>query len=521
MTIQTTTNVDRQGREQLDRWARARAPRLFSRHSTFRVPSPGVGLPACLSETVSRAASSLVEAMPLMQLNEEQKATALGGMETELQALLEEDGVINREVRSVLGHLGVKKLTIFANLATTEAKFETVLERDLGLKEDEGMATRIQSAALMHAWKSARERLLSRETAASEARAQGRPRELQVPEVRSVRRAHKEIYEELDDTEFPCRDYLAWRIAEFEDGDYKPEQLTEVASVDSAKDDSGEPTITLQFTTTGKVTGIKSRAKVPPPTTPEELRAVYGLMNVQWEVMKLKYPDRAFMIPYASNTFDRLGAYLLGPRVWGHVTPLNIGIHWADLLKYEFEIRKVAMKEVTEKGRDLTTAVLSAMRDPGLESRHFTMAMATNPNRNPGVSKPSPSKKEASGTGGEAHLKRQLEQELAKVKRLRMDLESSSGSGHPAQYKGSGGKGKNKKQGGKDANDADRARFNDCRRKERLVIKLDGGKGQPICNWFQTASCAKGGACTFAHVCMRCHAPGHGILECTATPKWK
>ena len=158
----------------MDRWARARAPRLFSRHSTFRVPSPGVGLPACLSETVSRAASSLVEAMPLTQLNEEQKATALGGMETE-------DGVINRDVRSVLGHLGVKKLTIFANLATTEAKFETVLERDLGLKEDEGMATRIQSAALMHAWKSARERLLSRETAASEARAQGRPRELQVP----------------------------------------------------------------------------------------------------------------------------------------------------------------------------------------------------------------------------------------------------------------------------------------------------------------------------------------------------
>ena len=144
--------------------------------------------------------------MPLLDLTEEQIASALAGMETELLALLEQEGVLTREVRAVLGHLGVRKLSVFANLATTEEKFEGILKKDLGIADDDGMALGIQGAALMHSWKSARERMLTREAAAFEARAQGRPRELQVPEIRSVRRAHREVHGELDDTEFPCRD---------------------------------------------------------------------------------------------------------------------------------------------------------------------------------------------------------------------------------------------------------------------------------------------------------------------------
>ena len=119
--------------------------------------------------------------MPLLDLTEEQTASALASMEIELLALLEQEGVLTREVRAMLGYLGVKKLAIFANLATTEEKFESILKKDFGVSDDDGMAVRIQGAALMHSWKSARERMLTREAAASEARAQGRPRELQVP----------------------------------------------------------------------------------------------------------------------------------------------------------------------------------------------------------------------------------------------------------------------------------------------------------------------------------------------------
>ncbi len=455
--------------------------------------------------------------MPLQVISAEEHQAGLASLEPEFLALLEAKQA-PLEVRALLGHLGVTRLSTFAHLEATEEAVRTMLTKDLGLDPSEGMKARIQMAAMVEAWKTARQRIQVADEAAAEARAQGRPRDLMAPQAQSLRRAHSAVYGKLEDEDWPSRDYIAWRFAQFEEGEFRAETLSDVVDMVAAGDDGAEPSFSMLLTTTGKVATVRQRTKVDPPKTPEQLRRRYRLMATAWEVMKQVYPDRPMLAHYTAEVWNQMVSHLLGPKVAEYRSRNNIGISWAGLLEYEYRIRKHAMMLITEQGFQLEAALRAGWVDPTLENRYFTLELVTSGERwgdNQGSN--------AQKGGNKGGNKRAIDRELAEVKRLKAQLaetiksqaSSSSGKGGAPSGSGGGSKGGGKGKGG----GLHISKLNELRRNEAIVNK--DSQGILICQFFNTKSCNRGDSCRFVHICLRCHKEGHTIFDCTAAPKPK
>jgi hypothetical protein len=444
-------------------------------------------------------------AMPLLVISEVQAEAGLKRMSDELMFLL-----------AAWGHLGVTKLSTFANLEANEEGFRKMLADDMGLVSSEGMAVRITIASLIGAWQAAKQRLKTAEETAAEARATGQLPNLPKPTVLSIRRSHEIEHGELDDREFPSKDYLAMRLDQMEDGDYRAESLTEVVSIHEAGDANVETSCNFQVTSTGRIAATRLKVRVPPPSTPEELRATYRLMRTHWEVMRQKHPDRLVFAAASHDPWEKLVSYLLGPEVHGYRSGSNHMIAWKDLLEYEYQIRKAAFKKVTKGEATLADALNQARKDPELFSRYFTMQLVTSGHRD------GRKKDESSASSSN---KRALAQELAAVKRLREQWTNS---------KGKGGRNKGRRGGKGEATRADDVTtemavaespiqvLSRMRRQEKFKNKLEGKDGKNICSWFQTGNCKfTAGTCRFAHVCLRCHSDTHGCIDprCPKMPK--
>ncbi len=452
--------------------------------------------------------------MPLTRISAEESQAGLASLEPEFLALLESKHA-PLEIRSLLGHLGVTRLSTFAHLEATEDAIRTMLTQDLGLDPSEGMKARIQMASMVEVWKTARQRIQVADEVAAEARAQGRPRDLMATQAQSLRRAHSAVYGKLEDEDWPSRDYLSWRFAQFEEGEFRAETLSDVVNMVAAGDDGAEPSFSMLLTTTGKVATMRQRTKVDPPKTPEQLRRCYRLMATAWEVMKQVYPDRRLLAHYTAEVWNQMVSHLLGPKVAEYRSRNNIGISWAGLLEYEYRIRKHAMMLITEQGYQLEAALRAGWTDPTLENRYFTLELVTSGERlgdNQGNSAPK---------GGSKGSKRAIDRELAEVKRLKAQLaetiksqaSSGGGKGGASSSSGGGSKGGGKgKSGGLSI-----SKLNELRRNEAITNK--DAQGTLICQFFNIKNCTRGEGCRFVHICLRCHQGGHTIFDCTVAPK--
>ncbi len=450
--------------------------------------------------------------MPLIVISEAEATEGVKALDNEWLAVLEEKRVAN-DVRGVLGHLGVTRMATYANIESNEEGLRKMLKQDLGLDPEEGIKTRISIAALVETWKAVRQRAQAADEAAAEAKVHGRPKELAPPQAQSLRRSHALQHGKLEDWEFPSREYLAWRFTQFDEGEYRAERLTEVVDMHAGGDEQGDHSMTMQFTTTGKVMGVKHRVRVPEPKSPEELRRVYSLMRTHWEIMAQVYPDRPFLVQARPETWDKVVKHLLGPAVWGYRSRNGVGIPWAGLMEYEFQIRKFAMTKVTEEGMNLSEALEQGLKDSTLENRFFTMELVTSGEKS--------NDRPGSSTDAVGGTKRMLDKEREENKRLRQQLaqtRSEKNNNGKNRGKGKGGAKGDARGKGKDS---DSNPFRELRRVELLDTKTRAGK--VICSWFQSNSCRNGARCTFEHVCMRCHLPGHGACDAehNAIPKLK
>ncbi len=136
----------------------------------------------------------------------------------------------------------------------------------------------------------------------------------------------------------------------------------------------------------------------------------------------------------------------------------------------------------------------------------------------------------------ETKRRRQFDEEMKQVKRLRQSLteqvrnNGSKASGKKGnanqqgtQYNSGAAPNKGGGKGGGFELFPDRQKWNAIRKRERLDMKLSG-TNQAICMFDQSHSCKHSdGQCPYAHVCARCHKPGHACVdpECRATPRIK
>ena len=61
-----------------------------------------------------------------------------------------------------------------------------------------------------------------------------------------------------------------------------------------------------------------------------------------------------------SGVLEKVLDYLLGKQVAGYKTSKNVRLGWAEVLEYEFEIRKLACKRVNQGKDNMADALLYA-----------------------------------------------------------------------------------------------------------------------------------------------------------------
>ncbi len=315
--------------------------------------------------------------MPLAIKTPEELKAGVDSLEPQFATLLEEKGV-SQHIRGLLGIVGLRKSVTLAGMSSNEELARTRLEKFLNVTEEDGIELMIQMSNLLEAWRASRARVTAHEEAQAEAAASGRLRDVPHVENMGMRGAHERIFGETADSEYPCRDWLGWRISQFETGHFSAEVLEQVVSYEQAGDDRQDPSMSLQFTPgSNKVTAVRKGTSAPLPKTTEELRRCYLLMKTHWEVIQLRYPDRALFNDYRSSVWDDLIRQLLGPEVYGYRSRKEYGIAWEDLLDYEFNIRKAAYKEVTKNNKPLHLALKDALACPRLQQKYFTLQLCT------------------------------------------------------------------------------------------------------------------------------------------------
>jgi len=230
------------------------------------------------------------------------------------------------------------------------------------------------------------------------------------------------------------------------------------------------------------------------------------VMGLHWEMVHLKGAGRAILRDYTVQVFERHVDYILGDEchLIGEANPtMACGPTWELLMKYEFELRKFAVRRVNEGGATLAEAMEAARRSVEHRTSYFITPFAM-PNSRITLARPAAEQRGSKRSAEEAGFPRE--------------------GGAPSGPSPKGGKGKGKGKGksskgtkipsvaelkAMNAKDAYR-----CIRSSpgRFQAKLTGDDGVPRCHHFQMGSCDYAG-CKFAHVCLRCGG-AHGVTRC-------
>ncbi len=303
-------------------------------------------------------------------LNAEEQAAGLAKVEGELLRILE-DSDVPVEIRGLFGHFGITKVRSFARLEPDEPALRELLKRDFEFGDT--IAERVVMAHVLVAWDAARDRVKRQAEATTEAKVHGTTPELPKSEGNSMRLAYEGVHGEIPDTVYPSNDYLKAKLDQVEDEIYEAEPLTEVVSRDAAASDSADVTLTL-VPSAFRVSKVKHR--IMAPNTTEQFRARMKTMSMCWELVRMRYPERRSLRGLTHQTFTDIVDYILGEMVWQFRGPGDQQVSWVEVLQYEHEIRKRAMRWVRQQKYTVAEAIAAAIKDNELRTTHFVTQLA-------------------------------------------------------------------------------------------------------------------------------------------------
>ena len=227
--------------------------------------------------------------MAISAITDEQITVVLTTLDSEFSYLLETKG-ISKTIRGAFGHLGIRRTAIFARFAATDARFREMLNKRLGLNEEEPIEDTVQVAQLVDVWEAARDRIAKQTALESQAAAEGLPQVMPKGQNMSMRRAYETTFAEVDDDVYPAKDYLSWRAEQLEDNEFRAEPLAEVLSVNDAAGECED--VKFAMVQGGSLCLKKSCSSVAMPANQEELRALYRIMWIHWQVTRMRFPER-------------------------------------------------------------------------------------------------------------------------------------------------------------------------------------------------------------------------------------
>ncbi len=457
-----------------------------------------------------------VTIMPMLQITAEQATEGLNGMADALDSLLIAND-IPKEVRAVLGHVGMRRLPNLANYESTEDKFREALQRDVGLEATDAKG-RILLSNLIEAWTSARNRLRAKDDEDAIARAQGRPAPLDDPQFVSMRRGWERLHGEREDVNFPSKFYVNKRLRQLEGGELRVEHLSDVTSVAEGGDEDDDRDLDLVISGNSfRATRKSVSVPLPKEYDTEQFRHRMRLMMIHWDVAAAQFSDKRLFTDFDRSVWADYVEHVMGERVLQY-RAYSMRLGWADFLNYEYEIRKFAIKKVNRGTATLVAALREAWLEYDVKQLHFTLPLTTM-----GKREGAPKVEDKKRSPHEQKMEQELKRLRNEVQQLRGGGSSSSNQpfmalppppqplaltdgARPGNRKGKS------KGGGKGKSNPDIASLRQLRQSEKLYSSLPNNGGT-ICYYFNIRSCDKGRSCTFVHVCMRCLKEGHSALD--------
>jgi len=317
--------------------------------------------------------------MPLTEFSDAEVRDYVGKLEPDFVYLLD-DLEVTQLVQANLASRGIVKLGIFAKIEATEVDFRKWLLDDFGFDHAAGIQGRVETAKLVEAWDVARQRSATTRKLEAEAKVAGTSRELLKGVHLALRRAHVKAHGEMDDRRCPGRSYIEARLEQLDDGELEAEPLTKVTTV-ALEQTSTETGAESSFGVRrdGVVHVVKGQRKAPMPSNPEQLRDTIKVMARHWSMVQLKGAARPMLHDYDMAVFDAHLDYVLGDECY-RMAEAHPGIRvtpsWELLLAYEHELRKRAIKYVSESGYTLKAGLLAARESADHRTKYLITPLA-------------------------------------------------------------------------------------------------------------------------------------------------
>jgi len=437
--------------------------------------------------------------MPITEYNEAQVRDYVAKFEPDLVYLLDELEVTPL-VQANLAALGIVKMGIFARIEATEVDFRKWLLDDFGFDPQSGVQGRVETAKLVEAWDTARQRSTTSRKLEAEAKVTGTGRELLKGVHLALRRAHVKAHGEVDDRRCPGRSYIEARLEQLDDGELEAEPLTKVTTV-ALEQTSTETGAESSFGVRrdGVVHVVKGQRKAPMPSNPEQLRDTIKVMARHWSMVQLKGAARPILHDYDMAVFDAHLDYVLGDECY-RMAEAHPGIRvtpsWELVLAYEHELRKKAIKYVNESGLTLKAALLAARESSDHRTKYLITPLALHGSRS------GPPAAEQDHAGGK-----------------KRGAEDADGKGFSKGKKGDGKAKKGGKGSGKDGKKDNKKKSENSQYKalrnsaDRLGLEFKTKEGVNLCHRFGSGFGCQLHDCAFSHTCAKCGEP-HPTVKC-------
>ena len=97
--------------------------------------------------------------MPLLVVSLAEATAGFEALEPDLAYLLADRGV-SAQIQSILGHLGITRLNVFAKIERADDQVRAWLRADVGLDGAEVPRQQVEVAKVLDAWEASRDRIL-------------------------------------------------------------------------------------------------------------------------------------------------------------------------------------------------------------------------------------------------------------------------------------------------------------------------------------------------------------------------
>lgn len=292
-------------------------------------------------------------------------------LDAELAFLLEEKEVPST-VLEKLQESGMTSLSRFVLMAATHDEWRHIVKDDWGIDPSGSRQNRLALACVLDAWDDAKVRRQKEQEAEAESRRNGLPKALGKRPHQLARKAVEAKFYKFADQEVPAPCLVDVILAQLEGIFVVCIPLTDAIALTEVDDD---PEFGIAWSKTGAMKMKKATQHVPLPKDSEELRWRLHLWTVGHAFAFVRMPGRVWLQSATPTVSTTYAGYLLGDKVRTLGSSTEGGgadPSWAQILRYDKEIRKKQAKLINEEGQTFEGALVAACKDTEIREMFLT-----------------------------------------------------------------------------------------------------------------------------------------------------